>query len=49
MKRTLLVIALISVALSSFAQEKKMLTPMDAAYQNRSIYPTGKNVSWLTL
>ena len=48
MKRTLLVIALISVALSSFAQEKKMLTPMDAAYQNRSIYPVGKNVNWLT-
>ena len=48
MRKTLLLIALVSVALSSFAQEKKMLTPMDAAYQNRSIYPVGKNVSWLT-
>ena len=48
MRRTLLLIALISVAISSFAQEKKMLTPMDAAYQNRSIYPVGKNVNWLT-
>ena len=48
MKKTFLLIALISVAISSFAQEKKMLTPMDAAYQNRSIYPVGKNVKWLT-
>lgn len=48
MKKTLLLVALISVALSSFAQEKKMLTPMDAAYQNRSIYPVGKSVNWLT-
>ena len=48
MKKTFLLIALISVAISSFAQEKKMLTPMDAAYQNRSVYPVGKNVKWLT-
>ncbi|MBR4155099.1 MAG: DPP IV N-terminal domain-containing protein [Bacteroidales bacterium] len=48
MKRTFLLIALISVALSSFAQEKKMLTPNDAAYQNRSVYPVGKSVKWLT-
>ena len=48
MRRTLLLITLIFIAISSFAQEKKMLTPMDAAYQNRSIYPVGKNVSWLT-
>ena len=48
MRRTLVLIALVSLAISSFAQEKKMLTPMDAAYQNRSIYPVGKNVNWLT-
>ena len=48
MKKTFLLIALISVAISSFAQEKKMLTPMDAAYQNRSVYPVGKSVKWLT-
>lgn len=48
MRRTLVLIALFFVAISSFAQEKKMLTPMDAAYQNRSIYPVGKNVNWLT-
>ena len=47
MKKTLLVIAFISIAISSFAQEKKMLTPNDAAYQNRSIYPAGKNITWL--
>ena len=48
MRRTLLVIALISLAISSFAQEKKMLTPSDAAYQNRSLYPVGKSITWLT-
>ena len=48
MKRTSLLIALICLFVSSvFAQEKKMLTPNDAAYQNRSIYPVGKNVKWL--
>ena len=48
MRKTLLFIALVSLAISSFAQEKKMLTPMDAASQNRSVYPVGKNVNWLT-
>ena len=48
MRKTLLFIALVSLAISSFAQEKKMLTPMDAAGQNRSVYPVGKNVNWLT-
>ena len=48
MRRTLVLIALTFAAITSFAQEKKMLTPMDAAYQNRSIYPVGKNVNWLT-
>ena len=32
---------------TSFAQEKKMLTPNDAAYMNRSLYPVGKSVKWL--
>ena len=49
MKKTFLLIALICISVSSiFAQEKKMLTPNDAAYQNRSVYPVGKNVKWLT-
>ena len=47
MRRTLVLIALVFVAISSFAQEKKMLTPNDAAYQNRSLYPTGKNIQWM--
>ncbi|MBR6775943.1 MAG: DPP IV N-terminal domain-containing protein, partial [Bacteroidales bacterium] len=48
MKKTLLLIALFCFSVSSiFAQEKKMLTPNDAAYMNRSIYPVGKNVKWL--
>ena len=48
MKKTLLLIALVCFSVSSiFAQEKKMLTPNDAAYMNRSIYPVGKNVKWL--
>ena len=48
MKKTLFLIAMICfTATSIFAQEKKMLTPNDAAYINRSIYPVGKNVKWL--
>ena len=48
MKKTLLLIAMICLAASSiFAQEKKMLTPEDAAYQNRSLYPVGKSFQWL--
>ena len=48
MKKTLLLIALFCFSVSSiFAQEKKMLTPNDAAYQNRSIYPVGKSIKWL--
>lgn len=33
--------------LTSFAQGKKMLTPEDASYNNRSIYPTSKTFRWL--
>lgn len=48
MRKTLLLTVLFCISLTSlFAQEKKMLTPADAAYQNRSIYPTGKSVKWL--
>ena len=31
------------LAVTSLAQEKKMLTPMDASYNNRSVYPARKN------
>ncbi len=48
MRKTLLLTVLFCISLTSlFAQEKKMLTPADAAYQNRSIYPVGKSVKWL--
>lgn len=48
MRKTLFLIAIICFTAGSiFAQEKKMLTPNDAAYQNRSIYPVGKSIKWL--
>ena len=47
MKKTILLIAMFCFVATSFAQEKKMLTPNDAAYMNRSLYPVGKSVKWL--
>ncbi len=48
MKKTLLSVLLICFTVGSiFAQEKKMLTPNDAAFMNRSIFPVGKNINWL--
>ena len=32
---------------TSFAQEKKMLTPVDASYNNYDVYPKGKSFKWL--
>ena len=32
---------------TSFAQEKKMLTPEDASYNNYDVYPKGKSYRWL--
>ena len=32
---------------TSFAQEKKMLTPEDASYNNYDVYPKGKSFKWL--
>ena len=32
---------------TSFAQEKKMLTPVDASYNNRDVYPKSKSFKWL--
>ena len=32
---------------TSFAQEKKMLTPEDASYNNRSLYPKSKSYKWM--
>jgi dipeptidyl-peptidase-4 len=33
--------------MTSFAQEKKMLTPVDASYNNREVYPASKSYKWL--
>ena len=33
--------------MTSFAQEKKMLTPVDASYNNYDVYPKGKSYKWL--
>ena len=32
---------------TSFAQDKKMLTPVDASYNNYDVYPKGKSYKWL--
>lgn len=35
------------LVMTSFAQEKKMLTPVDASYNNYDVYPKGKSYKWL--
>ena len=35
------------LVVTSFAQEKKMLTPEDASYNNYDVYPKGKSYKWL--
>ena len=35
------------LVMTSFAQEKKMLTPVDASYNNYDVYPKGKSFKWL--
>lgn len=35
------------LVMTSFAQEKKMLTPVDASYNNREVYPASKSYKWL--
>lgn len=49
MRRLLFLSLMMVLGLSttSFAQEKKMLTPEDAAYLNYEVYPRGMSVSWL--
>lgn len=46
MKKLFLVSVLFLAAMNLAAQEKKMLTPADAAYQNRAVFPQRKNVKW---
>lgn len=47
MKRLILTALAMMFVMTSFAQEKKMLTPADASYNNRSIYPKNKSYKWL--
>ena len=47
MKRLFLTIIALMLVMASFAQEKKMLTPMDASYNNPAVYPKGKSFKWL--
>lgn len=47
MKKLILTTLAMMFVFTSFAQEKKMLTPEDASYNNRSIYPKSKSFKWL--
>ena len=47
MKKLLLSAIAMMLVVTSFAQEKKFLTPVDASYNNRSVYPVGKSYKWL--
>ena len=48
MKKLFFLLVAINICLSTTnAQEKKMLTPEDAAYLNYEVYPRGMNVKWL--
>lgn len=47
MKKLLLTAVAMMLVMTSFAQEKKMLTPVDASYNNYDVYPKGKSYKWL--
>lgn len=47
MKKLILTALAMMFIFTSFAQEKKMLTPVDASYNNREIYPKSKSYKWL--
>ena len=47
MKKLLFTIIALMLVFTSFAQEKKMLTPVDASYNNYDVYPKGKSYKWL--
>ena len=47
MKRLILTALAMMFVFTAFAQEKKMLTAVDASYNNRDIYPKGKSYKWL--
>ena len=47
MKKLILTAFAMMFVFTSFAQEKKMLTPEDASYNNRSLYPKSKSYKWM--
>lgn len=47
MKKLFLTAFAMMFVFTSFAQEKKMLTPEDASYNNRSLYPKSKSYKWM--
>lgn len=47
MKRIIITAVALMLVMTSFAQEKKFLTPVDASYNNREIYPKNKSFKWL--
>ena len=47
MKKSLITIIALMFVLTSFAQEKKFFTPVDASYNNRDVYPKAKSFKWL--
>ena len=47
MKKSLFTIIAMMLVVTSFAQEKKFLTPEDASYNNYDVYPKGRSYKWL--
>ena len=47
MKKLFITIIALMLVMTSFAQEKKFLTPVDASYNNYDVYPKGKSFKWL--
>ncbi|MDO5340892.1 MAG: DPP IV N-terminal domain-containing protein [Bacteroidia bacterium] len=47
MKKLILTAFAMMFVFTSFAQEKKMLTPENASYNNRSLYPKSKSYKWM--
>ena len=47
MKKSIITIIAMMLVVTSFAQEKKMLTPVDASYNNYDVYPKSKSFKWL--
>ncbi|MBQ7533028.1 MAG: hypothetical protein IJT45_04940, partial [Bacteroidales bacterium] len=47
MKKLIITAIAVMFVMTSFAQDKKMLTPVDASYNNYDVYPRGKSYKWL--